>query len=127
MIQAGFESVGNPWTGNKTFKSDWWQGNIQYPFNGKTGYVKTAPGEMDYWIKSLLSPRNPNTGILDPAGVRWFDEFVIFRADRLPTDSGRLPLSTYPHYVSFLNQLSTDLKNGNLTPMIGIPVGWQGN
>jgi len=127
MIQAGFQSVGNPWTGENNFKSQWWQGNIRYPFNGATGYVKTAPGEMDYWIKSLLSPRDPETGVLSDSGIRWFNEFVIFRADRLPTDSGRLPFSTYPHYRAFLDQLRVDMNENNLNPIVGIPVGWTGN
>ncbi len=127
MIQAGLQSNGNPWTGEKDFANRWWQGNVRYPFNGATGYVKAAPGEMDYWIKSLLSPRDPNTGVLSKSGVRWFNEFVIFRADRLPTDRGRLPFSTYAHYSAFLDQLDKDLKNKNLKPIIGVPVGWTGD
>jgi len=127
MIQAGFESSANPWTGNRNFRESWWDGTVLYPFNGATGYVKTAPGEMDYWIKSLLSPRDPVTGVLSADGIRWVDEFVIFRADRLPTDAGRLPFSSYPHYTSFLDQLKIDMDTNNLDPVIGIPVGWTGD
>ena len=126
MVQAGFRSTGNPWTGLKNFASEWWEGDIRYPYNGKTGYVKTAPGEMDYWIKSMLSPRDPATGVLDENGTRLINEFVIFRSDRLPTDSGKLPFSSYPHYRAFLSQLAADLDANNLAPLIGIPVGWRG-
>ncbi len=126
MVQAGFNSVGNPWTGEPNFSDRWWQGSVGYPYRGQTSYVKTAPGEMDYWIKSMLSKRDPVTGVLDPAGVRWIDDFSIFRADRLPTDNGRLPFSRYPHYRSFLDQLAIDLEAGNLDPVVGIPIGWRG-
>lgn len=126
MVQAGFESKGNPWTSQKTFADTWWQGNIQYPYNGVTSYVKAAPGEMDFWIKSLLSPRDPVTGILDPAGVRLIDDFVIFRHDRLPTDSGKLPWTTRQHYRDFLTQLKTDINNNNLVPVVGIPIPYTG-
>jgi len=127
MIQAGFQSVGNPWTGEKNFKSQWWESDIRYPFNGKTSYVKTAPAEMDYWIKSLLSKRDSVSGKLSSSGERWFDEFVIFRSDRLPTDSGKLPFSSYPHYTAFLDQLGKDMRANNLNPVLGIPVGWTGD
>lgn len=127
MVQAGFESKANPWTSANNFADTWWQGDIQYPYNGQTSYIKQAPGEMDYLIKSMLSPRDPITGVLDSEGVRWIDEFVIFRADRLPTDSGRLPWSTRQHYRDFLDQLRIDMNTNNLDPIIGIPVGWQGN
>ena len=126
MVQAGFESKGNPWTSSKNFASEWWQGDIQYPYNGVTSYIKAAPGEMDYWIKSMLSPRNPATGVLDPNGQRLIDDFVIFRADRLPTDSGKLPWQR-SHYRDFLSQLRTDINNNNLTPIVDIPVGWNGS
>ncbi len=127
MVQAGFESKGHPWTSVKNFANTWWEGSIQYPYNGVTSYVKAAPGEMDFWIKSMLSPRDPATGILDPNGVRLIDDFVIFRHDRLPTDNGKLPWTTRPHYRDFLTQLGLDVAANNLVPVVGIPVGWDGN
>ena len=126
MVQAGFESEGNPWTGAKDFALDWWDGDIKHTPGAINPYVKTAPWEMDYWIKSLLSPRHASTGQLDSDGVRWIDEFVIFRADR-SSDAPYYPFSTYPHYRLFLDELGIDLNANQLIPRSGIPVGWDGS
>ncbi|MFK8079013.1 MAG: SdrD B-like domain-containing protein [Granulosicoccus sp.] len=122
MLQWGFKSRGNPYTGSKDWEDNWWEGSVQYPYRGKTSYVKAAPLEMDYIAKHFMIKRDPNTCEPSETGKFLVDSIVSFRWDRLPTDGGKMPMSSYPHYVRFHEQFSADVRAGNSIPHIGIPV-----
>ena len=124
MLQWGFESRGNPYDGDNDWKNGWWGGDVRYPYRGRRSYVKAAPLEMDFIAKHFMVPRDPVTCEIDEAnGERLVDTIVSFRWDRLPTDRNAMPMSSYPHYRQFHEQLRADIATGNTVPRIGLPVG----
>jgi|GEM_PF-2893183 len=117
MLQAGFESRFHPYDGQEQEGFSWWTGGLNLN-DGYGDYVKAAPFELDYWVKSILRNRNAATGALDQYGERIVDDIVIFRADR----NGETVWQRQ-HYADFYTEIQSDIANNDLTPENGLIIG----
>ena len=120
MLQFGFNSVTNPYTGATTWRDDWWDdGNNGNTFSWAdgssryvSGYIKTSPLEADWWRCALFAKRDPVTWALDPNGVVLPKRMTIFRGDRNSE-------STWENqwYQDVINHWKTAIPAGDITPL----------